>query len=174
MVSSLSGAGWPGSGPFRRVPRQEQQPLSREELRVYMACLGQRTAAELCEAARLTQQAIAGLLRLGLLQPADASAGTRPLLGSAAQTTTPGDPLSASQLPPTAQGFDVQRALQAVLPVLEASLGPRSEDVRQRLASAPDQAAFAAEIQRTASRLRLMVSVQAAEQLERAWQAAQS
>ena len=143
-----------------------------------MACLGQRTAAELCEAARLTQaqtqQAIAGLLRLGLLQPADASAGTRPLLGSAAQTTTPGDPLSASQLPPTAQGFDVQRALQAVLPVLEASLGPRSEDVRQRLASAPDQAAFAAEIQRTASRLRLMVSVQAAEQLERAWQAAQS
>lgn len=39
---------------FRRLPRQATQALSREELRVYMSCLGERTATELSEAARLS------------------------------------------------------------------------------------------------------------------------
>lgn len=85
-------------------------------------------------------------------------------------------PAASDQLaaPTPSSGFDVQRALRAVKPVLQANLGSRSEDVVQRLANTLDEATFGAEIQRTASRLRLLVSVQAADQLEQAWRDAQT
>ncbi|GHF93078.1 hypothetical protein GCM10017783_01200 [Deinococcus piscis] len=163
------------TGAFRRLPRQATQPLSREELRVYMSCLGQRTAAELCEAARLsqaaTEQAIAGLLRLGLLQPVQTSADVSGLLSDLPTGHQHQPPSDLGQQSPA--DFDVQRAMDAVAPVLQANLGARSEEILQRLANSADPAAFGAEVQRTASRLRLVVSVQAAEQLEQAWQDAQ-
>lgn len=145
---------------YHRLPRNTQVALTREQLRVYMMCDGQRSLDEIVQLTRLTWQdvgvAIEDLLSMNLLT------------GSNHESPVAA-PVLQEHSAPSVQ-FPVQSLSDRLCRVLDEQLGVKAAPYTAQLQACPDENSMSMLVPRLIAKIKLTVNREAAEALQNEYQ----